>query len=106
VVRRRERRGPTFQSDASAQALSVHAAVHNTFNLQPPSRLPVDDSESSDQKQRRQWASADKRHDDGRAPRILTITPQYRARQRLAALLLSVGVRSKLDAKRVNKKPL
>jgi putative transposase len=35
VVRRRERQQQRFKSDRSAQRfLSVHAAVHNTFNLQ------------------------------------------------------------------------
>jgi putative transposase len=35
VVRRRERKMQRFKSAASAQRfLSVHAAVHNTFNLQ------------------------------------------------------------------------
>jgi transposase-like protein len=35
VVRRRERKMHRFKSAASAQRfLSVHAAVHNTFNLQ------------------------------------------------------------------------
>jgi putative transposase len=35
VVRRRERKMQRFKSPASAQRfLSVHAAVHNTFNLQ------------------------------------------------------------------------
>jgi putative transposase len=36
VVRRRERKMQGFKSPGSAQRfLSVHAAVHNTFNLQP-----------------------------------------------------------------------
>ena len=35
VVRRRERKQPRFKSAGSAQRfLAVHAAVHNTFNLQ------------------------------------------------------------------------
>ena len=35
MVRRRERKMQRFKSAASAQRfLSVHAAVHNTFNLQ------------------------------------------------------------------------
>jgi transposase-like protein len=35
VVRRRERKMQGFKSPASAQPfLSVHVAVHNTFNLQ------------------------------------------------------------------------
>src|ERR1700693_4119580 len=45
VVRRRERKMQRFKSPASAQRfLSVHAAVHNTFNLPAPSRLPIDAS--------------------------------------------------------------
>ena len=45
VVRRRERKLQRFKSARSAQRfLSMHAAVHNTFNLQPstPSRLAID----------------------------------------------------------------
>jgi transposase-like protein len=35
VVRRRERKMPRFKSAGSAQRLlSIHSAVHNTFNLQ------------------------------------------------------------------------
>ncbi len=44
-VRRRERKLQRFKSARSAQRfLSMHAAVHNTFNLQPstPSRLASD----------------------------------------------------------------
>jgi transposase-like protein len=42
-VRRRERKMQRFKSAASAQRfLNMHAAVHNTFNLQTPSHLPVD----------------------------------------------------------------
>ena len=37
AVRRRERKLQRFKSARSAQRfLSMHAAVHNTFNLQPP----------------------------------------------------------------------
>ena len=43
AVRRRERKMQRFKSARSAQRfLSMHAAVHNTFNLQQPSRLAVD----------------------------------------------------------------
>jgi hypothetical protein len=46
VVRRRERKMQRFKSAASAQRfLSVHAAVHNTFNLQRHLALPVDASD-------------------------------------------------------------
>src|SRR4030088_1207029 len=44
VVRRRERKMQKFKSARSAQRfLSIHAAVHNTFNLQRPlvSRSPL-----------------------------------------------------------------
>ena len=41
-VRRRERKVQRFKSPRSAQRfLSMHAAVHNTFNLKTPSRLPI-----------------------------------------------------------------
>ena len=58
VVRRRERKMQRFKSAASAQHfLSVHAAVHNTFNLQrhlvPRSTLRIFRSEAA-----AQWRSA------------------------------------------------
>jgi hypothetical protein len=40
-VRQRERKMQRIKSTASAQRfLSVHAAVRNTFNVQPPSDIP------------------------------------------------------------------
>ena len=76
VVRRAERTMQRFKSAASAQHfLSVHAVVHNTFNLQ---RISSPDRRfgSSDQKQRRNGAARPARHDDSPRPRILTRTPQ------------------------------
>jgi transposase-like protein len=60
VVRRRERKMQRFKSAASAQRfLSVHAAVHNTFNLQrhlvSRSTLRIFRSEAA-----AQWRSATK----------------------------------------------
>src|SRR5215469_1133167 len=53
-VRRRERKMQRFKSARSAQRfLSVHAAVHNTFNPSTPSRLavnPPDLSSRSDER--------------------------------------------------------
>jgi putative transposase len=59
-VRRRERKMQRFKSAASAQRfLSVHAAVHNTFNLQrhlvSRSTLRIFRSEAA-----AQWRSATK----------------------------------------------
>ena len=74
VVRRRERKMQRFKSAASAQRfLSVHAAVHNTFNLQPSTFNAISSPGrrfgSSDQKRRRNGAARPTRHDDRpRAP--------------------------------------
>jgi putative transposase len=63
VVRRREHKMQRFKSARSAQRfLSMHAAVHNTFNLQPstPSRLALDapDLPSRERTHRRRKANS------------------------------------------------
>ena len=71
VVRRRERKMQRFKSPGSAQRfLSMHAAVHNTFNLQRHLVL-AQLSGSSDQMQLRNGAARPPPHEaDAVAPHL------------------------------------